>query len=75
MSKADLLKELEHLSQDDLHDIALRVTELLQVKHGLEMTVIEREVLERKIAEVQQSLGEGKDWSAVRARLIERLKW
>jgi len=75
MIKADLLNHLENLSQEDLHDIALRVAELLQVKHGMEMTVIEREVLERKIAEVQQSLGEGKNWTSVRARLIERLKW
>ena len=75
MRKADLLSALENMSQEDLHDIALRVTELLHVKHGMELTVIEREVLERKIAEVQQSLGEGKEWSNVRARLLERLKW
>ena len=75
MRKADLLKQLENLSQDDLHEVALRVAELLQVKHGMDMTIVERQVIERKMAEIQQSLGEGKDWGAVRARLIERLKW
>jgi len=75
MIKADLLNHLENLSQEDLRDVALRAAELLHVKHGLEMTTLEREVLERRLADVQNNLDIGKDWPNTRARLIERLSW
>jgi hypothetical protein len=75
MSKSQVLSGLEEMSQDDLKDVAARVAELLHVKHGLDMTVIERATLEAKMSELRESLGEGKDWKAVRARLMERLNW
>ena len=75
MNKDELLKRLENLSQDDLKEVVMRAAELLHVKHGSELAVVEREVLEKKFAEVQESLGERKDWVVVRERLLERLKW
>jgi hypothetical protein len=75
MNKNHLVSALEHLSQEDLKEVVMRAAELLHVKHGSELTVVQREVLETKMAEVQESLGESKDWVVVRERLLERLKW
>jgi hypothetical protein len=75
MSQSEMLRQLEYLSQNDLRDVALRAAELLQVKIGMEMTTPKRAVLPSELIEVQEPLGDGKNWPKTRARLIERLSW
>ena len=74
MSKAELFRQLETMSRDDLDEVAARVDKLRFPEEVDELSPEELEMLRERIAEYEKDPTQAEDGHVVVARLMAELK-
>ena len=75
MSKAELYKQLDPFTVDELRNVVLHVEEVLNSREDQDqLTPAEQAIIEQRMQRFERDGNSGEDWDVVRERVLGRFK-